>query len=73
MRRLRVPSLHLMHAAEIVGYKHPDPKIRAWWDSLYLKLVRDMHLAPETEQELDYRLGDSEAQWRASSSAATQA
>ncbi|MEL6959823.1 MAG: hypothetical protein AAGL89_12815 [Pseudomonadota bacterium] len=65
-------QLHLMHAAEIVGYKHPDTKIRDWWHWLYLELVKDMHLSPETEAELDYRLGDSEIQWRATSSQATQ-
>jgi hypothetical protein len=66
-------QLHLMHAAEIVGYKHPDDEIREWWNWLYFELVKDMHLAPESEQELDYRLGDNEAQWRATSSEATQA
>lgn len=66
-------QLHFMHAAEIIGYKHPDPVIRDWWHWLYLELVMDMHLSPETEAELDYRLGDSEEQWRAKSSAATQA
>lgn len=66
-------QLHLMHAAEIVGYKHPDPHIRSWWHWVYQELVKDMHLSPETEAELDYRLGDSEDQWRATSSVATQA
>lgn len=66
-------QLHLMHAAEIVGYKHPDQKIRDWWYWVYLELVKDMHLSPETEAELDFRLGDSEAQWRSTSSVATQA
>ena len=65
-------QLHLMHAAEIVGYKHPDPHIRSWWNWVYLELVKDMHLNPETEAELDYRLADNEAQWRATSSVATQ-
>lgn len=65
-------QLHLMHAAEIIGYKHPDNRIRDWWNWLYLELVKDMHLSPETEPELDYRLGDSESQWRSSSSEATQ-
>ena len=65
-------QLHLMHAAEIVGYKHPDSNIRSWWHWVYLELVKDMHLSPETEEELDYRLGDSEEQWRNTSSKATQ-
>lgn len=65
-------QLHFMHAAEIIGYKHPDTRIREWWNWLYLELVKDMHLSAETEEELDYRLGDSEDQWRSTSSAATQ-
>ena len=56
-------QLHLLHAFEIVGYKHPDIKIRSWFRAAYERLVHDMHLWPETEEELDYRLGDSREQW----------
>jgi hypothetical protein len=56
-------QLHLLHAAEIVGYKHPDPEIRHWWFQAYVRLVRDMHLYPESEQQLDERLGDSRSGW----------
>ena len=65
-------QLHFMHAAEIVGYKHPDRKIREWWHFVYHQLADDMHLNIETEDQLDYRLADNEAQWRAMSSLATQ-
>lgn len=66
-------QLHFMHAAEIVGYKHPDALIRSWWNYVYRELANDMHLEPESEEAMDFRLGDSEAQWRAKSSEATQA
>ena len=56
-------QLHLMHAFEIVGYKHPDPRIRKWFFDAYLRLVHDMHLWPETEEQMDRRLGDSREQW----------
>lgn len=56
--------LHLIHAAEIVGYKHPDPEIRQWWHKFYLAAVRDMHLHPESEEELDIRLGDDLEKWQ---------
>lgn len=56
-------QLHLLHAAEIVGYKHPDPRIRGWWNRVYLRLVHDMHLFPESEEQLDDRLGDSRSGW----------
>jgi len=49
---------HLMHGAEILGYKHPDAVVRSRWHHLYLRMVYDLHLAPETEAEMDRRLGD---------------
>ena len=64
-------QLHFLHAAEIVGYKHPDHRIRAWWRSAYERLVHDMHLWPETEEQLDRRLGDDRAQWLERNDAAT--
>ncbi len=56
-------QLHFLHAAEIVGYKHPDTRVRVWWVQTYERLVHDMHLWPETEEQLDRRLGDNRDQW----------
>ncbi len=56
-------QLHFMHAVEIVGYKHPDHRIRFFWLKLYERLVHDMHVWPETEEQLDSRLGDSRSGW----------
>ena len=56
--------LHLVHAAEILGYKHPQPSKRFFWKGFYETAARDMHLIPEDEAELDIRLGDSLAQWQ---------
>lgn len=58
-------QLHLMHAAEIVGYKHNVNSIAAWWLQFYRMIVNDAHLFPESEAQLDARLGDTEAGWRA--------
>ena len=58
-------QLHLMHAAEILGYKHPRDTTRQWWRQFYMACVNDMHLFPESEELMDLRLGDSEANWRA--------
>lgn len=55
--------MHLMHAVEIAGYKHPDPTIKTWWHRVYLRFVNDLHLHPETEEELDKRLGDTREGW----------
>ncbi len=66
-------QLHFLHAAEIVGYKHPEPRIRGWWCSVYLRLVNDMHLHPETESEMNERLGDSREGWLKRADRATAA
>lgn len=57
-------QLHLMHAAEIVGYKCPDDYARRFWHDFYLKVVNDAHLQPESEAAMDKRLGDCEKSWR---------
>lgn len=54
-----------MHAAEIIGYKHPDQFIGNWWLEFYLMIVNDAHLFPETHSQMDERLGDTEKGWRA--------
>ncbi|BCW88030.1 hypothetical protein sos41_11680 [Alphaproteobacteria bacterium SO-S41] len=64
-------QMHFMHAVEIVGYKHPDRQIRAFWHETYLRLVHDLHLWPETEAQMDKRLGDSRADWLARNDRAT--
>lgn len=64
-------QLHFMHGVEIIGYKHPDKFIREWWNSTYVRLVRDMHLYPEPEDVMDHRLGDSRDQWLEYSDTAT--
>lgn len=64
-------QLHFMHAAEIVGYKHPNKRIRRWWEALYLRLVNDMHLHPESQSEMDQRLGDNRDGWLKRADAAT--
>jgi hypothetical protein len=66
-------QLHLMHAVEVVGYKHPDQRVRTWWRGVYDRLVNDMHLHPETEDEMDERLGDTRAGWLRRADSATTA
>ncbi|WP_036290275.1 hypothetical protein [Methylosinus sp. PW1] len=56
-------QLHLLHSFEIVGYKHPAVEIRDWFRAAYVRLVHDMHLWPETEEQLDERLNDTRSGW----------
>lgn len=58
-------QIHMMHAFEILGYKHPDLGIREFWNDMYVRLAHAYHLWPETELQMDSRLGDNEAGWRA--------
>lgn len=57
-------QLHQMHAAEIVGYKHPAEHVRMWWHEFYVRLAHDMHLFPETQEQMDARLSDSRMNWQ---------
>lgn len=49
---------HIMHCFEIIGYEHPDTHIRAQAHAIYLRLVRNMHLNPETYSEMCARLNE---------------
>lgn len=53
---------HTMHAIEIIGYKHPEEKIRTWYRDYYWKLAKAFHLNYETEEQLDIRLGTTNAE-----------
>lgn len=60
--------MHLIHGAEILGYKHPDDRFRLRWSQFYDQAVKDFHLTPETEVQMDARLSDWERKhWQAPS------
>jgi len=59
-------QMHFMHAAEIVGYCHPNETIRCWWNKAYETIVRAMHVEPESYEAMTRRLGDSKKDWMAS-------
>lgn len=62
---------HFMHGVQIVGYKHPDPRISKFWAEVYLRLCRDLHLNPETMEQMNKRLGDNREDWIAAGDPAT--
>lgn len=66
-------QMHLMHAAEIVGYHHPASAVRMFWNETYRRLVNSMHCNPETQPELDERLSDTREGWLKRADAATAA
>lgn len=51
-------QMHLAHGAQILGYKHPEEAFRERWLHFYQEVCHDLHLTPETEAEMDRRLGD---------------
>lgn len=56
--------MHLAHGAQIIGYKHPDQRIRQRWRLFYELIVHDLHLHPEAEADMDYRLNDwGQSEW----------
>jgi hypothetical protein len=56
--------MHLMHGAQIIGYHHPDSMFRERWSRFYEFCCRDLHLTPETMEQMDRRLSDWErAYW----------
>ena len=47
---------HLMHACQVIGYKHPSGSRRALFFTIYQRFVHKLHLNPESEIEMDRRL-----------------
>ena len=48
--------LHFLHAAQILGQRHPTLKVRLWWRQACMKITVAMHLRPEPRDALDARL-----------------
>lgn len=53
--------LHWMHACQIVGYQHPNDKIRFIFMQMYKRLVKKFHLNPESAEQLEERLNADES------------
>lgn len=51
-------GMHMLHAVEVMGYRHPDPEERGMWHRLYLRIVEHLHLKPETDQEMIGRFAE---------------
>lgn len=49
---------HLIHAIEVLGYRHPNQEQRDAWHSLYLKGVDSLHLMPESRDHFIKRLSE---------------
>lgn len=51
---------HMLHAAEVIGYSHPDEKISGIWLQFYVRGCHAMHMNIEAYDEFAKRLRDNE-------------
>ncbi len=48
--------MHLIHSAQVLGYKHPDEEVRRVWTDFYNRMCNRFHMLPEPESIMDHRL-----------------
>lgn len=51
-------NTHVMHALEVIGYRHPDDTIRGTANRLYVQMAHGLHLNPETVEQMIERLSE---------------
>ncbi len=49
---------HCMHALEVIAYRHPEHDVRHRADMLYYRMVRNLHLLPESKEMMIERLSE---------------
>ena len=49
---------HVMHAIEVLGYRHPNKGVQMVWRGIYLKFCHDLHVNPETFEQFKKRLSE---------------
>lgn len=49
---------HAMHALEVIGYRHPDQAVRIEARGLYMRMVHNLHLVPESKGAMVERLSE---------------
>lgn len=49
---------HVMHALEVIGYRHPDGPVMYRARNLYDAMVANLHLVPEPKNRMIERLGE---------------
>jgi len=49
---------HVMHAAEVLAYRHPSLTRRAQWAHIYTRMCHGLHVPAETFQQFEARLSE---------------
>jgi len=50
--------MHMVHACQVLGYRHPEEDQRVMWLELYMRFVKSLHLRPESFRMMLDRLGE---------------
>jgi hypothetical protein len=49
---------HILHAIEVLGWRHPVPTVRDAWHRLYLEGCKSLHVGPETIDQFEARMNE---------------
>jgi hypothetical protein len=49
---------HVMHAAEVLGYRHPEEEIAGAWLAVYAKLCTSFHVPMESFEDFEERMSE---------------
>lgn len=50
--------MHVMHATEVIAYRHPDLQVAGEAARIYLSICRSLHVIPESEPMMTTRLSE---------------
>jgi hypothetical protein len=49
---------HIIHACEVIAYRHPNRDYAGYWMVLYWQLCRSLHMNDETKEQMVARLSE---------------
>lgn len=49
---------HILHAVQVLGFRHPDPSVRLDWLKLYVRFTKALHLRIEPREAMIKRLSE---------------
>ena len=52
--------MHIIHAIQIIGFYHPDPRLKGTFLEFYCVLCKGLHTKPEWKDDMDVRLNADE-------------
>lgn len=49
---------HVMHACEVLGYRHPNQDVKTQWQLVYMAFCEMLHVRPEQFEDYVHRLSE---------------